>query len=388
MSIDQIEQLHNDAMILADEADMLKLRGKKEESIELYCKAFNSEREAAIAAISCGIEDLSVNILIKSAAFLGFDAGLIRESEQMVGLALSRNLPEEIAEEMRDLLENIHFSRHLKLNGITLSDNEVQIVVAGNGVAHGMAREDDINDRIGTFVQLAMRTAERSKGRKFRAKGKPSKDIRDVCTPYLSVSRAASFAVTMRIGEKAENALDSFQSGANALIEDIATNLTLANNGDIVSLKERIKDQSYLENFVSLAKEFAPDGNRVNLVGLTFNKEGKETPVELKTPKAKYREVVTVVSNGEGDGADSTSQSNNTIKQVLIGTLYAADSKSDDVKIMVNGHKITIKVPEGLAEIVRKYFDMEVSALVSHNKANDTYRLISVDIPEETPNIL
>ena len=387
MSLDQIEQLHNEAMSLADEADMLRIRGNKEDALELYGRAFIIEREAAIAAISCGIEDLSANILIKSAACLGFDAGLIRESEQMVGLALSRNLPEEIAEEMRDLLENIHFSRHLKLNGITLSDNEVQIVVAGNGVAHGMAREDDINDRIGTFVQLALRTAERSKGRKFRAKGKPSKDIRDVCTPYLSVSRAASFAVTMRIGEKAENSLESFQSGANALIEDIATNLTLANDGDIKSLKERIKDQSYLENFVNLAKEFAPDGNRVNLVGITFNKDGKEIPVELKTPKVKYREVVSVVSNGDGNNSTSSS-SNNTIKEVLIGTLYAADSKSDDVKIQVNGHKITIKVPKGLAEIVRKYFDMEVSALVSHNKANDTYRLISVDIPEEAPSIL
>ena len=83
-----------------------------------------------MAAIASSVEDLSSSVLVKSAAFLAYDGGLIRESEQMVGLALSRNLPEEIAEEMRDLLENIHFARHLRLNGVTLSDNEVQIVVA------------------------------------------------------------------------------------------------------------------------------------------------------------------------------------------------------------------------------------------------------------------
>ena len=181
MSKENIEHLHNEAMNLADEADLLKSRGQIKESLELYGKAFFMEREAALAAISSGVEELSVNILVKSAAFLGNDAGLIRESEQMVGLALSRNLPEEIAEEMRDLLENLYFARHLRLNGITLSDNEVQIVVAGCGVAHGMAREDDVNDRISTFKQMVVRTAERSKGKNFRTSGQPAKEIRDMC---------------------------------------------------------------------------------------------------------------------------------------------------------------------------------------------------------------
>ena len=130
MSTEQIERLHNEAMSFADDADLFKHRGQLREALELFRKAFSLEREAAMAAIASSVEDLSSSVLVKSAAFLAYDGGLIRESEQMVGLALSRNLPEEIAEEMRDLLENIHFARHLRLNGVTLSDNEVQIVVA------------------------------------------------------------------------------------------------------------------------------------------------------------------------------------------------------------------------------------------------------------------
>lgn len=384
MSTEQIEKLHNDAMGIADDADLLKHRGQVAEAQELFCKAFALEHEAAMAAISSGVEELSVNVLIKSAAFLGYDAGLIRESEQMVGLALSRNLPVEIAEEMRDLLENINFARHLRLNGVTLSDNEVQIVVAGNGVAHGMARADDVNERIGTFKQIAIRTAERAKGRKFRTSGQPAKDIRDFCTSYLSVPRAASFAVTMRIGETTEKTLEAFQGGANALIEDIATNLTFANSGDIPALKERIKDQSYLENFVGLAKEFAPDGERVSLVGVTFKKEGREVPVQLTTPKVMYREVVTDLVE-EHSGEEEKKEGG--VKETLVGTLYAANSKSDEVKFQVGEKKYTIKVPEGLTEIVRKYFDTDVTALVSHNIAKDTYRLISVDPKEDEPQL-
>ncbi len=385
MNISQIEQLHNDAMSIADDADILKHHGEVEEARQLYGKAYAFEREAAQSAIDSGIEELSTGILIKSAAFLAYDGGLYRESERMVGLALSRNLPEDIMDEMRDLLENLHFARHLKLNGITLSDSEVQIVVAGNGVAHGMAREDDVNERISTFKQMAIRTAERSKGRKFRTNGQPPKEIKDICVSYLSIPRAASFAVTMRIGETSDKSLETFQGSTNALIEDIATNLILANSGNISALKERIKDQSYFENFISLAKEFAPDGERVNLVGLTFKKDGSDVPVELTTPKIKYREVVTSIaslaSSDEAEGKESI------VRESLLGVLYAANSKSDEVKLLVGEKKYTIKVPEGLAEIVRKYFDTEVVALVSHNKANDSFKLISVDPQEEEPQL-
>lgn len=384
MSIEEIEKLHNEAMSIADDADLLKHRGQLGEALELFRKAYVLEREAAIAAISSGVEDLSAGVLVKSAAFLAYDGGLIRESEQMVGLALSRNLPEEIAEEMRDLLENIHFARHLRLNGVTLSDNEVQIVVAGRGVAHGMAREDDVNERISTFKQLAVRTAERSKGRKFRTSGQPAKDIRDLCTSYLSTSRAASFAVTMRIGEKPEDTLDKFQGGANALIEDIATNLSLVNNGEVEELKKRIKEQTYLENFVSLAKEFAPDGERVNLVGLTFKKDGNDVPIQLRTPKGKYREVVSIVSS---EVTEEKKKEEHSVRETLVGTLYSANSQSDIVTIQVGGRAVRIKVPEGLSEIVRKYFDTEVSLLVSHNKLDDSYRLISVDAKDNEPQL-
>lgn len=384
MSIEQIEKLHNEAMAIADDADLMKHQGQLVDAIELFRKAFALERDAAMAAIAAGVEEVSAGVLVKSAAFLAYDGGLIRESEQMVGLALSRNLPEEIAEEMRDLLENIHFARHLRLNGITLSDNEVQIVVAGRGVAHGLAREDDVNERISTFKQLAVRTAERSKGRKFRTSGQPSKDIRELCTSYLSTSRAASFAVTIRIGEKTNDTIEQFQGDANALIEDIATNLSLVNNGEVEELKKRIKEQTYLENFVSLAKEFAPDGERVNLVGLTFRKDGNDVPVQLRTPKGKYREVVSSVSS---EMSEEKNKEENSVRNTLIGTLYSANSQSDVVRIQVGGRAIRIKVPEGLTEIVRKYFDTEVSLLVSHNILDDSYRLISVDVKDDEPQL-
>lgn len=376
-----IIELHNIAMDKADEADRAKLSANNDVALALYKEAYEKESEAAYSSLDQNIGEPTTSILFKSAAFMAYDAGLLRESEQLVCRALSLNLCDEIADELRDLLENIHFGRHLRLNGVSLSDNELQIVVAGNGVAHGMARESDVNGRITAIKQLAIRTIERSQGRSFRTKGKPSRDVASFGETYLSVPRAASYAVTMRLGTSTPSLFgDSVQSSANALIEDLATNLSLINNDDYATLKERIKDQAYLENFVSQAKEFAPDGENVNVVGITYMKEGKEVPVQFTKCRRDFKSLSEFVFAPSQDEKGAMYIRN----EALRGQLSAADSISNNVKIKPAGGKnITVNVPEGLADIVKKYFDDTVTLSVSHNIVDNTYKLISVDPIED-----
>ena len=266
----------------------------------------------------------------------------------------------------------------MRVKGVTLSDNEIQISVAGRGVAHGMAREDDVNDRIATLKKLAIRTTERSKGVPFRRSGQPAKEIKDICESYLSVARAASFAVTMRLGQTAmPNISPEFPSLANALVDDIATNLSLANAGDLTSLQDRIKDPSYFENFVSLAKEFAPDGEDVNLVGITYMKDGKELPVQLTRQKRDYKPIIDEVHSicdvirGERSKAEiKTNQ--------ITGTLSAADSTAEKLILLVDKAKINVSVPDGLTDIVRKYFDETVTVIVRQEGEKRT--LLSIDV--------
>lgn len=373
-----IVELHNKAMEAADSADMFLHSGNKEKAQNLYEEAYFFERDASNEAVQQHVGEPTESVLIKSAAFLAFDAQLYRESEKMVGLALSRDLPDGIAEEMRDLLENIHFARHLRVKGVTLSDNEIQMSVAGRGVAHGMAREDDVNDRIAILKKLAIRTAERSKGVPFRRSGQPAKEIKDSCESYLSVARAASFAVTIRLGQMATNSLSpEFPSQANALVDDIATNLSLANSGDLTSLQDRIKDPSYFENFVSLAKEFAPDGEDVNLVGITYMKDGKEQPIQLTRQKREFKPIIDEVHSicdvikGEQIKAETKTDQ-------ITGTLSAADSTAEKLILLVDKAKINVSVPDGLTDIVRKYFDEIVTVTVRQEGEKRT--LLSIDL--------
>jgi hypothetical protein len=45
----------------------------------------------------------------KVAASLALECGALREAERLIAVALSGNPPEEIAEELRDLLEQVYF---------------------------------------------------------------------------------------------------------------------------------------------------------------------------------------------------------------------------------------------------------------------------------------
>ena len=372
-----ISQLHIKAMDIADAADIAKMHNQLDESLKLYQEAFELERQVAIEAFKLGIGEPSVAILLRSAASLALECKLFRECEQLIGLALSGMPPEEIAEELRDMLENVHFERHLQTKGISLAENEFQLVIAGAGVAYGMAREEDVSTRISTFKDIAIRTIERKKGRPFRKQGKTSKDITDLFQSYISIPRAASFAMTIRVGSSQQLHFEGFQDQSNAIIEDIASNIKLVNSGDIEQLKTNIKDLTYLHNFISLTKELAPDGNDVNLVGITYIKNGKEVPVQLTRNKNEFKDIEEYIDNTQ-------SEENNILltakKERYVGVLSAADAIVGTVKItLADKKKVIISVPDGLTDIVKNYFDEKVSVIVNIDTNDNVLKLISID---------
>lgn len=104
-----MENLHREAMRLADEADLLRKQGDARAARERLLQAFEHERRAAERSAA----DLSLeptrSILHRSAASLALECGKLREAERLIAGALSGDPPDEIAEELRDLLEQVYF---------------------------------------------------------------------------------------------------------------------------------------------------------------------------------------------------------------------------------------------------------------------------------------
>jgi hypothetical protein len=101
---------HDRAMELADLALDARRRGEAGEAATYFREAYVHERRAAeMVAPEMGAEPTR-SVLHRSAASLAVQCGELREAERLIAVALSGNPPHEIAEELRDLLQQVHRS--------------------------------------------------------------------------------------------------------------------------------------------------------------------------------------------------------------------------------------------------------------------------------------
>ncbi|MBU0560094.1 MAG: hypothetical protein KKG93_11055 [Bacteroidetes bacterium] len=347
------QDLHIKAISIADEGFLKKFSGQLDEAKLLFKEALRFEKEAALAAQKENIGEPSISVLLKSAASLAINCDEFREAEKLISIALYGEPPFEIAEELRNLLEELHFQRHLQLQGITLDPTELQLVIAGRGIGYGMVKSNEILDRINIFEKITFRTVERKAGRPFREKGNIAKEIKMNFQPYLSIPRAASFAFTIRLGGNSEQLkIPGFERSVE-IIDDIIDNISLVNQADFESLKEKINDETYFKNFVGLSKELAPDGKEISLVGLTITRNGKEKKVQFTRRRNDIHSTVFIDENELKQSQDKRIE--------LTGRLSAADQDKSNIRLTLdNGFKYSVTVPEGLGDIVKKYWGEQV----------------------------
>lgn len=347
-----VQELHIKAIELADNAFILKFKNSLEAAVQLFEEAFKLEKQAALLAKEQNIGEPTISVLLKSSASLAINANQLDESEKLICLALCGEPPHEIAEELRNLLEELYFQRHLQLQGVQLTSAELQLVIAGRGIGYGMAKSDIVFDKLSTFDKLTLRTAERKAGKPFRTKGDVPKSIKLNFQPYLSVPRAASFAFTIRIGEPSEQLkIDGFDRSTE-IIEELVENINLLNQGEFEQLKTKITDENYWKNFISLSKELAPDGEEVNLVGLTIIKNNEVRNVQFTRLRSDIALNHFEINETTEDGDKNLE---------LIGRVSAADEERSNIRLKVeNDGNYLITVPDGLSDIVKKYWGEQV----------------------------
>lgn len=98
-----INQLHEEAMELTDEALLAKREGQHDEAKTLFRRAFELERKVAELLRDDLSAEPTRSILYRSAATLALDCGELGEAMQLVRTGLAGNPPEEIAKELREL---------------------------------------------------------------------------------------------------------------------------------------------------------------------------------------------------------------------------------------------------------------------------------------------
>lgn len=348
----EIQELHQKAMTLAESAQIEKLKGNSEESYKQFSSAFEFEKQAALLLLNQYEVEPTRSILFRSAASLSIQCGKLEESERLIASALSGLPPAEIASELRDLLEEVYFNRHLETRGVKLQDDELQLSLAGNAVSFGIIQSDYFLNRVNSTSKIIYRTVERFYGREYRDDGKVDKSIKNKYETFLSVPRAASFAVTIKIGQPTNQI--ELMDDKPKIIEEILTCFDLYEKNQLEQLSAHIKDEAYFTNFVSLSKQLSPDGENINFVGFTSNIANKQKSVQLTRTKALIKEEL----------KNSITKKDSSEKVSLVGKLLFADNTKNkrEIRITDDNQKVhKVRVPLGMMDdIVKPLWDERV----------------------------
>lgn len=347
-------ELHREAMALADEADTARRAGKEAAALKFLTLALAAESTAAGQTM----EEPSRSVLLRSAASLALELRQLREAERLVARALSADPPPVIADELRDILEQVYFSRHLDLRGMILAPDELQMSLAGEAVGFGLARTERFLKRLDDVQKLIYRTAERKIGSKFREESGPAKAVRSELEVYVSAPRPASFAVTFRLARPHMQELAFPELQPAQVLSEILSCLDLVNRGEDQALRGRISEEKYLRNFRALAKQIAPDGREINLVGFTTPHAEGERRLEFTRPS---RQIAVDAFRPDEDGS----------KVELRGRILFADGQRQrsKIKIVSKDRSHTVRVPAGMmTDIVRPLWDVDVVVVCSRRK--------------------
>jgi hypothetical protein len=357
--VSDLKTIHREAMEQTDLALAARQQGDQVNALRHFHKAYDLETQAAAALSNRLDAEPTRSVLLRSAATLALDCKLLAEAEKLVCTALIGNPPEQLADELRDLLEQIHFERHLALRGIELQPDEIQMSIAGKAVGYGIAPTGAFLQRVENVENLLYRTAERKQKRPYRDRGRRDKSLSENLQLFISVPRAASFAVTFKVGAAQQLSLPGLSEG-EGVIDELLDCLDLYTRGEEAQLRERITEEAYFRNFVSLAQNIAPDGRSVDVVGFTTVRGGTPKKVQLThTPPA----VPAFKDHSQLRPPEKETPDDDTVQ--VSGTLKMADSrkKTDEIQIISAGNvRHTVVVPPGMmSDIVKPLWDTKVT---------------------------
>ncbi|HET6381844.1 MAG TPA: hypothetical protein VFJ58_00510 [Armatimonadota bacterium] len=345
---------HRYAMELVDEALRARAIGQPERAREFFEKAMAEEAAAASLVPPTGESEPTRSVLYRSAATLAMDCGQLREAERLAAAGLSGYPPPEIAEELRVVIDRASFARHLETKGIVLAERDMQFTMAGPGIGHGFARSEEFVDRVRHTSGLLRRTAERLLGRVFQERGPASSSVSRETELYLSTPRAASFAVTYRVGRPSAQMALNLDNPQPDVIPEFLACFQLASEGRERELQQRIDQPAYYRNFIALLRQIAPDGREVKLVGFTSQHAGTGTRVQLvRTPQDLPLPPPADNINPRAERVQITG---------LLQRADATQPTSERITLVDSRNaKHIIIVPEGIGEIVRSLWNETVT---------------------------
>ncbi|HEY0772021.1 MAG TPA: NB-ARC domain-containing protein [Sphingobacteriaceae bacterium] len=148
--MNQIRQLHREAMDAAGLAFIAKRQGNEVEAFKLFRRAYELEVQAADLVVNDLSNEPTRSVLHRSAATLAIDCHEFREAERLIKVALAGNPPPEIVSELQELLEQV--PNVSSLSQVSKTDVSTSFVSTINPDPEQKEIVEDASTRIGASL--------------------------------------------------------------------------------------------------------------------------------------------------------------------------------------------------------------------------------------------
>ncbi|NEP14183.1 MAG: hypothetical protein F6K14_29115 [Symploca sp. SIO2C1] len=126
--MNKVRELHQQAMDLAEQAAIKKLRQDMIGVGKILRCALDLEIEAAQMVAGNLEAEPTRSVLHRSAATLAIECGELQMAEKLIATALAGIPPLDIAEELKDLFIQINLRHYLERRGVQLAEEQLQLL--------------------------------------------------------------------------------------------------------------------------------------------------------------------------------------------------------------------------------------------------------------------
>lgn len=366
-----VRELHNKAMEFAQLALLSRHNGDYDNSISFAQQAFEYEQEAAELVPKEKSSEPTRSILYRSAASLAFQAKQLARAQRLIIEGLSGFPPPQIELELNNLYDQVRFEKEIALNNRKIEDEELQLTIRGGAVGVGIVPFYEFMKRINNTKALIDRTIQRLSGSKYQGRGNVPKSLK----PYeylLAAPREGSFIISLKLQLSLGQTKPIFFSTSN-VINEVLEGIQYVNDANEEALRELTKSESYYQHFISMTRDMAPDGQKISFVGFTSD--------SMSVSLSKKRSDIEPVAKLEHEELQVELQPI-TVEGLLDYATSRTQNEEMGLTSLDNSNQYTIKVTEGMEELVRTYYKQIIIVTGLLNPNNNVIYLSKLEPSE------
>jgi len=254
---------HKNSEALASAAHAAKMEHDLTTAHSLFQEAGRAEMKA-LEFLNPREKSRTFSVTAVSAASLFYKGRDLRQAEIIAYSCLANeSILDFAADQLRDLLQVVWNERAQAEAGIQFVPGQVSVTVDGGEIVRGGAPLDLILEKVQTVQSLFIRTTEFLKQLPLRTRGSASKEIQDMCRPWLFQGVPGSYQFIVAIQGPLQLELLEKQPIAPDLIA--STFMSILERAVVdpeEALVEAVPDPGYRSTFLKLTRNLAPSGKR------------------------------------------------------------------------------------------------------------------------------